>query len=151
MQNWQPNIISNNRENNKLTIYGEGIVSAEIWATGSKALNDAFPKLPITWFNILREMVKDEKFTDQRFSDAVKSCIKNCQYPEPTIANIIGYDKTIKVYTISELQEKYKDAYHMGATYDPIMNEYERIDFYGEKRWARKEDVKRYNLKARLL
>lgn len=48
-------------------------------------------------------MLDEEKFTDKKLTDAVKNLIKTCQYPEPTIANILGYDKRIKAYTWDEL------------------------------------------------
>ncbi len=132
---------------NELSIYKSGKVSAEAFAHGSKKIKDAFPKLPASWFTVLDQMLDEEKFSEERFRDAVNSLIKNCVYPEPTIANIISYDRSVKVYTYRELMEKYKDSYYMGSKQDPIFTEYERIDFYGQERFARKEEVERYSLK----
>ncbi len=64
----------------------------------------------------------------------------------PAIGDFVKFDKKVKVYTYRELMEKYKDCYYMGSTYDPIFTDYERIDFYGAERFARKEDVKKYSL-----
>jgi len=109
----------------------------------------AFPRLPVGWYDVLERMLDEEKFSDKRLIDATKSLIKNCVYPEPTIANIISFDRTVTVYTIGELREKYKDHYHTGANYDPIISEYERVDFHGQERWAKKEDVTRFNLRRK--
>lgn len=145
MQELQQNGLSEIKSN-EISIYKSGKVSAETFAYGSKKIQDAFPKLHAGWFKILDQMIDEEKFSEERFRDAVNFLIKNCIYPEPTIANIISFDKTVKVFTISELKEKFKDSYYMGATYDPIFTEYERIDFYGQERFAKKEDVMKYNL-----
>lgn len=54
-------------------------------------------------------MLDEEKFTDKKLTDAVRNLIKTCQYPEPTIANILGYDKRIKIYTWHELAQMSND------------------------------------------
>lgn len=133
-------------KSNELSIYKSGKVSAETFAYGVKKIKDAFPKLPASWFLVLDEMVDEEKFSEERFKDAVNSLIKNCVYPEPTIANIISFDRTVKVYTYHELMEKYKTCYYMGSTYDPIFTEYGKIDFHGQERFCKKEDIEKYNL-----
>lgn len=63
----------------------------------------AFPKLPGGWYSILEEMLDDEQFSNDRLNDAVKNLIKVCQYPEPTVANLLSYDKKIKLYTYENL------------------------------------------------
>ncbi len=131
---------------NALSIYGSGKVTAKTLTDCIIEIKKSFPKLPIGWYDVLERMLDEEKFTDQRLIDATKSLIKNCVYPEPTIANIISYDRLVKVFTYSELQWKHKDSYYMGATYDPIAKEYDKIDFHGQERYAKKEDVAKYNL-----
>ena len=145
LQDYQPSEQLETRSN-ALSVYQAGKVTAEAFAHGTKKIKDSFPKLPASWFSVLDQMLDEEKFSDERFKDAVNSLIKNCVYPEPTIANIISFDKLVKVYTYRELMEKYKDCYYMGSKQDPIFTEYERVDFYGEERFAKKEDVKRYSL-----
>ncbi len=146
MQQYVPTTL-NKRDKNELSIYKEGSIDPDVLGSGIKTIALSFPRLPKGWYDVLKEMLIDEKFDNNRFSDAVKSLVKNCPYPEPTIANIIGYDKTIKVYTIEELREKHKDAYYMNSTAgDPINRDYAPINFYGQKRFAKKEDIERYNL-----
>ena len=74
-------------------------------ALGIVKLKRAFPKLNEGWYLILEEMLDEEKFTDARFTDAINNLIKTCPYPEPTIANIIGYDRLQKVWTYDEALE----------------------------------------------
>ena len=89
-------------------------------------LKRAFPKLPEGWYKLLEEMIDEEKFTDQRFTDAVKNLIKNCLYPEPTIANILSFDKMSKLYTYNELLEISKD--YSNENRKSFLNKFEIID-----------------------
>lgn len=72
-------------------------------------LKKSFPKLPQGWYEILSEMIDSEGFTDQRLIDATTNLIRTCPYPEPTIANILSFDKTKKLYTYEQLQWMSKD------------------------------------------
>lgn len=146
MQNWQPTTISNIPEENKLSVYQKGTVTPDIFASGVKTLMDAYPKLNKNWYSVLREMIKDEKFSNERFSDAIKHCIKHCQYPEPTISNIINYDKHVKVYTYSELLSIKREA--SAIEREMFLKEFDMIDVNGEIRYAKKEEVKTFNLKV---
>lgn len=144
MQEYVPTTLSKQGKH-EISIYKPGTINPNILGSGIKMIMQAFPKLPAGWYSVLKEMLKDEEFNDERFSDSIKSLIKNCPYPEPAIANIIGYDKTIKVFLWNELLEKTKeDSPQTRAEY---LNNFIAIDFYGEQRFARKEDVERYNLK----
>ena len=90
-------------KDSKVSLYKKGKVSAETFAQGIKRIKAAFPKLPALWYELLDEMLDVEKFTDERFKDSVYHLIKNCPYPEPTIANIISFDKHIILFTYDEL------------------------------------------------
>lgn len=65
--------------------------------------------MPDGWYEVLNEMIDVEGFTDKRLIDATTNLIKTCQYPEPTIANILSFDKTQKLYTYEQLQWMSKD------------------------------------------
>lgn len=66
-------------------------------------LRKAFPQLPAGFFEILLDRVEGTGFTDKRLTDAVNNLIDNFNYPNPTIANIIGFDKRVKLLTYSQL------------------------------------------------
>lgn len=124
----------------RISIYGSGNVTPEAFAHGVVKIKKAFPKLPETWYDILDEALDAEDFTDERFKDAVWYLIRTCVYPEPTIANILGYDKKVQVYTMRELQKKHADSYYPGSRSDPINDEYAKIELNGELRLVKKED-----------
>lgn len=136
--------LSEKKQNAQLSVYGQGKVSTETFALCTIDIKKAFPKLPISWYDVLESMLNEERFTNERLIDATKSLIKNCQYPEPTLANIISFDKTIKVYLWDELLALTKD-YSPESRRD-YLNNFAAINYYGEQRYARKDYIERYNL-----
>lgn len=54
-------------------------------------IKEAFPTLPIEFYNILCERLKEKKFTVVQITEAVNGVIDTCKYPTPTIAHFIGY------------------------------------------------------------
>lgn len=132
-------------EDNKLSIYGQGKVTAKTCANCIVEIKKSFPKLSTGWYDVLEKMLDEEKFTDQRLIDATKSMIRNCPYPEPSLSNLIGFDKSIKVYLWEELLKITVD--YSPESRKVYLNNYKAIDFYGEQRYAKKEDVERYSLK----
>jgi hypothetical protein len=72
-------------------------------ATELKKLSVSFPNLESTFFNVLAERIKVNGFSDERLKDAVGFLIDNFTYQKPSIANIISFDKRIKLYTQTEL------------------------------------------------
>jgi hypothetical protein len=132
------------KQRGELSLYSYGKVTTAVFIECVSEIKKSFPKLPNGWYDVLEKMLDEEKFSNERFIDATKSLIKNCVYPEPTIANIIGYDKTIKVYTYNDLLEHSKDF--APSTRSEYLNTFDRIQYYGELRFARKEEISRFNL-----
>ena len=109
MGNFSDSLLKLTPENREVSLYGEGKVSPECLALNIVKLKDAFPKLENGWYRQLQRFLETERFTDNRFNDAVENLIKTCLYPEPTIATVLGWDKKIKSYTWNELGEISKD------------------------------------------
>ena len=129
---------------NEISIYRDGSVKATTLMACVSELKKAFPKLPIGWYDVLERMLDEEGFTNQRLIDATKALIRTCPYPEPAIANIIGFDKNVKVYSYNDLLEHKKDA--SATERRAYLESFGRINFYGLLRYARVEDIKAYNL-----
>ena len=66
-------------------------------------VRQAFPSLPVEFFDILSDRVKENGFSDQRLKDSVTNVIDNCIYPTPTIAQFISFDKRFKIYTYDQV------------------------------------------------
>lgn len=97
-----------------------------------KRLSTAFPTLPEGFYDILLERIKENGFSDQRFQDAVSNLIDTCPYPQPTIANIISWDKKIKLYTYCEVVEKVNEGHSM--------HDFQKME--GKKTWIKVTDAK---------
>lgn len=128
--------------NSSISEFKDEILDAESFDRGRKVLTSAFPKLQPAWFNILKTRLSEKGFTRERFRKAVYNLIDTCQYPEPTIAQILNYDLRIETLTYSEILEKEK-------TYgNSIWNEYELIDIEGKCYYTPKGNRLKYGLKA---
>lgn len=62
-----------------------------------------FPALPIEFYGVFIDRIKEKGFCNERLIDAVNHVIDNCQYPTPTAANFLSFDKKSKIYTYQEI------------------------------------------------
>lgn len=97
-QNLQP---VSSEYNNEISIY-TGQLTDKCVVSNIVLIKKAFPSLPLGFYDVFMDMVRDNSFTDSRLNDAVKYVICNCQYPQPTIASFIAFDKKVKSYTYSQ-------------------------------------------------
>ena len=123
----------------EVSLYKPGEVSAEAFAHGARRIKDAFPKLPANWYSVLEEMIDEERFDDLKFKDAVINLIKTCPYPEPTIANILGYDKKVRIYSYQELLEKHNKDHYPGTKFS-MDQVYQSINLDGMCMYVKKQD-----------
>lgn len=108
-----------------------------------KRLKNAFPQLPQGFYDILSDRIKANGFSDDRLKDAINSLIDNCIYPVPSIANIISFDKRVKLYTYSELVNLINES---GAI---IWDEFKAIETGSKRRlYASIADIEKFNLKV---
>jgi hypothetical protein len=99
----------------------------------------SFPSLPDSFFDILRDRIEDNNFTDQRLTDAVNNVIDNCVYPIPTIANFITFDRRIKLYTYSQYCKLADEG--DGKNYLPV-----KVGNNTKPVWAHINDINEYKL-----
>ena len=98
----------------------------------------SFPNLPDQFFDILRERITANGFTDDRFTDAVSNVIDNCHYPTPTIADFISFDKKVKLNSYEDMLKKTNE---FGSE---IWASYEQKMLPGRKKpvWVHVDEVK---------
>ena len=121
---------------NEISIY-KGLLTKVGVAKQIAKITASFPKFSDAQLNILRDRIKANGFTDKRFEDAVNYVIDTYEGWDktPNLADFISFDKKFKVFTWKEAIE-----------YD--MQDLDAIDVgFNEPRWAKKEDIKRFNLK----
>jgi hypothetical protein len=120
-----------NSAQNQISIYGQGKITPRCLADSIVKIKKAFPRLSLGWYEIMQEEIVADKWTDQRLMDAIKHLIRTCQYPEPTIANLLNYDKTKKTFDYYEMLETTKDfspdqrqRYYSKFTFDTKLKRY---------------------------
>jgi hypothetical protein len=101
----------------------------------------AFPQLPEGFYETLNRRIKEKKFTDIRLRDAVNHVIDTCQYPVPTVANFISYDKSVQIFTYTDLVKQLNEDKRAWDYYDQV-----KVPGLDKPGYARKEDVIKYNL-----
>ena len=90
------------QESKEVSIY-TGELTPKCIAVEMKKLGGvAFPDLDPEFLNVLTERVVENGFTNERLQDAVGELIDTFQYKRPSVANIINYDKRMRLYSHSE-------------------------------------------------
>lgn len=100
-----PSTLARTTQENSLSVY-RGNLTTKAVIVESKKVKAAFPQLPQGFYDVLADRLKANKFTDQRLQDAVNHLVDNFRYPTPTIADIVSFDKRIKLYTYSQVAER---------------------------------------------
>lgn len=105
-----PNLPNSSEENLQrtgqysLSIYN-GELTTECIVKQVKKLKQAFPSLPKGFYDVLTDRIQELGFCDKRLTAAVNNLIDTCTYPTPTIANLITWDRRIKLYTYMQMVE----------------------------------------------
>lgn len=132
------NISETNSGERYLSAYGDQLTKEGILKY-TKMIRDAFPDLPPGFYDVLAERIKEKGFTDRRLADAVSHVVDTCIYPRPTIANFIGYDRQIRIYTYQEMLARGPEAW---STHRPL-----QLPDQEKLLWVHTDDIKKFNLK----
>ncbi len=95
----------------EVSVYQNGTLTPEVLVREMRRLRDAFPALPQPFFELLAQRVRDKRFSNSRFTDAVNHIIDTCQYPQPMLASILGYDRRVKLYTHQQVLTMVSNGY----------------------------------------
>lgn len=126
--------------NNSISIYS-GELTTLCVIENVKLLKHSFPALPKEFYDVLSQMVKEEGFTDQRLSDAVHHLVKTCVYPTPTIANILSFDKRMKLHNYNEMVKLVDE-------YGPrVWDMYFKRSINNQTYWLSKKEADQYGVK----
>ena len=85
----------------EISIY-RGELSPNVIAEQTLKLTTVFPALRDEFINVLIERIVANGFTNERLIDAVDNLIDNFKYPNPSVADIVGFDCRIKLYSHSD-------------------------------------------------
>ena len=119
-----------------LSLY-TGDLTPKVVTESMAELKASFPALPAEFFTMLSKRVKDNGFSDERLRDAVRHVIDNCIYPNPTIAQFIGFDKKVRLFTYHEMLEKVNNS---GGD-SSVWSYYETMSINGKMFWFSKVEI----------
>ena len=86
-----------------ISLYGGEPAGAKEIAVSISRLMVAFPKMENEFFNLLSERVRANKFTTKRLNDAINHLIDNFNYKELNIADIVKFDRKVKLYSYNDV------------------------------------------------
>jgi hypothetical protein len=124
--------------NNSISIYQDEL-NVPFAISQTLRLKKAFPNLPEGFYDILLERVKETGFTDKRLKDAIDTLIDNFIYPTPAIANIISFDKRVKLHSHSDVC----DLVAKGNIWD----EFSKVKMKGKFFWISKAEKEQFGIK----
>lgn len=119
-----------------LSLY-TGDLTPKVVTESMAELKASFPALPAEFFSMLSKRVKDNGFSDERLRDAVRHVIDNCIYPSPTIAQVISFDRTVRLYTYFEMVEMVNKVNGDAKLWDY----YEKRKINDKLFWVSKADI----------
>lgn len=117
--------------NNEISIYQGSVATQSDIKSELKKLKAAFPEVDNDYIIILTSRLVEKRFTKQRVQDTINNIIDTCPYRRPAIAEIISFDKRIKVYDFLEVQ-------NMCSPGKPAFERFERVNINGKWKYIEK-------------
>lgn len=77
---------------------------------------------------IMMQRIAEKKMTAQQITDAVNNLIDNFKYQVPTIADVVSFDRKVKLYTHQEIVDLIPKGYEFSM--------FEKITINGQVRWV---------------
>ena len=103
----------------------------------------AFPALDSNFYDILSDRLFANKYCNERLNKAVEHVIDTCEYPTPTIAKFISFDKHIKLYNYKQMHDLRDEVgQHIFEKFYKTV----RIAGLDKPMWANINDIEKYNL-----
>lgn len=124
---------------NSLSVYTDSLTTEHALKEVVR-LKGAFPQLPVGFYDVLLDRIKDKGFTNQQLTDSINNLVDNFTYPVPTLANILSWDKRIKLHSYAEMCKLHDES-------GVLFSDYEKIRRKGKLYWVSKEDYELINRK----
>lgn len=121
-----------------MTIY-KGELTMETATKCIAKVKAAFPALAPEFYKVLIERLKDKEFSDQRMTDAINNVIDTCQYPTPTLANFLSYDRRMKLLDYNQLV-------NLVTSQQASWESFTRIKMNGKFFYVRNSEKELYNI-----
>jgi hypothetical protein len=116
---------------NEISIYSGEPATKDQIKSEVKKLVAAFPEVTSDFIILLADRISDNNFTTQRVKDAINHIIDNSPYKRPAIADIISFDRKVKLFSFEEIQAKCAPGY-------PAFEHYERVTINNRVKYIEK-------------
>lgn len=117
----------------ELSIYTDTQAEPKEIAIAVKKLSVAFPRQHLDFWTLLAERIWAKGFSITRLKEAIEYVLDNFQYKELNIADIIKFDRRVKLYSGREFVKAQMSGIHP--------SEFERREIDGVIFWVLKEDL----------
>jgi len=123
-------------QTDSISLYTDTLANVKDIISAAAIIKKSFPALPQGFYDMFGDRIMANKFTINRLRDAIAFVIDNCRYPQPSIADFVSYDKTIKFRTHAEMTAGEWD------------NQYIPVKFPDRPKvvWIHANDIQHYNL-----
>jgi len=83
-----------------LSLYNDNPVGDAEWAVQALRITSVFPEMGSNapFMNELCKAVLRKKMTASQLEDAIDALIDTCRYPRFSIADVVSYDRSVKLY-----------------------------------------------------
>lgn len=122
----------------EISVY-RGELSAKVVSHSVAKTKAAFPSLPPEFYKILIDRVKEKGFSDERLTDSINNVIDTCQYPTPTLANFLSFDRSVKLLS-------YQEMCHLVTEGKASFETYAKVKVKGKTHYVSQSMKDRYNL-----
>lgn len=117
----------------ELSLYQDSIAEPVQIAGAVKTLKAAFPKMGDEFFMLLCKRIGANEFTAKRLEDAVNHVIDNFHYKELNVADIVSFDKRVKLYDKNQIWDECSKGY--------TTDDFEKVRISGKLYWVKKVDI----------
>lgn len=133
-------------DNYYMTMYAGPLLDDECLKEQIDRINDSFPQAPPRFFKaLIRAIIEErEEWTNQRLIDAVRHMEHTYKYQQPTLAEILGYNQTIKLLTWEQKRKLVEQDETAEDRYLAIVVEGRELPL-----WAHINDIKKHGLKLK--
>ena len=139
---WEQHLRISEKDNELYTsLYRDPEPTKQDLLIANQRLLAAFPRMTKEFFVLLSEFVQSEKFTRQRLMDAVNHVIANFQYKELNVADVIGFDRRVKLYDRNEM------CYYIQKN-SASTDHFQRVVINEQVFWVLKTDVAKARLRT---
>lgn len=124
--------VVNTNEGSFISAYTPGLLSDRTGLEITNKVRHAFPSITTEFLRLLVSRMRSENFSDERATDAVNHVIDTCEYPLPTIARFLSFDRRKRVFSYNEM------LLFLSQNQGFTTKHFEIIEIGGKKVWSLK-------------